>query len=170
MDICHPAIKYSDKMEIRIYTVVTNLGDAIQPKMQMITKLSNSLQSYFNDKFYGEDILSVSIGLILAKTIKGYEDWYKAKKPKYIQHEIKKSKLTGDTSEVQKMFQYEIKLNDIFLEKFSNSSIQESYSLLCNEILISLSSFDSLPKKIKDFDKKAFRADLEDYFKEQNLI
>ena len=55
-------------------------------------------------------------------------------------------------------------------DKFVTGTVEESEKILATEISNSLSNLDLLPKKIKDFDKERFRADMQQFFKEQKLL
>lgn len=99
----------------------------------------------------------------------GYEDWYKPRKPKYINFKTKKSNLTGEILTIEKTFFYEIKLSDKQLNSFINDNDELSRKLLSTLILDSLSNLDTLSKKISDFEIEKFKADIRLFFQHQNL-
>lgn len=84
-----------------------------------------------------------------------YKDWYKLKKPKYI--------------ESKKSFVVEVFLQNEQLNKFINSTKEDGFKILSNLIIDTIESC-ILPKKVKDFDKERFKADVEEFFREQHLI
>jgi hypothetical protein len=146
-------------MEVNITVPVTE--SKVSHKTFVIYNLSQLLKSFFASRNYGEDVSKISIAFILVADRKGYEEWYKERKPKYIQHKSVKSKLTGEIHEIHKTFSYEIKLSDEQVNKFTSGSDNYSMKLIANEIIGSLNKLDHLPKKIKDFDKLAFKQDAE---------
>ena len=48
--------------------------------------------------------------------------------------------------------------------------MKESKRIVAVEILKSLDNLDIIPKKVKDFDKERFKADMYNFFKENNLV
>ncbi|NQX41283.1 hypothetical protein HQN84_20705 [Pedobacter steynii] len=64
-------------------------------------------------------------------------------------------------------FEYDIRID---FDEFKNADGEVSKKILGREILASLEVFEKMKSKIKDFDISSFKADLEDYFKDQQLI
>lgn len=56
--------------------------------------------------------------------------------------------------------------NEVY-EDFVDSSNEESVKILAKEIINSLSNLESLPKKIKNFDRKTFKNDFRTFFEEK---
>lgn len=133
-------------------------------KSNVITELSDDMKDYFKNKNYGSDIKEVAIGIICVS--QGFDQFFKIKKPRYTKDK-KNIKSEGFEYEIEKCFEYSIKLD---FEKFQNSSEEECKKIVAKEILLSLDSLDSIKKKIKDFDWDQFKKDLENFFKEKNLI
>lgn len=160
MDTCHQETKYLDNM---VFGITQDIDAEAESKSVLINSLSSLLKSYFSNKEYGKGIEHFFIGVICVKYRPGYEDWFKVRKPKY--KVVDKIKMPdGRVNELQGVYSYDIKLD---FERFVNSSDDESEKLLASEILNSLSHLDALPKKVKDFDKERFKADMEAFFKEQ---
>jgi hypothetical protein len=153
-------------MEVKIIVTVTE--SLVSHKISVIHNLSDLLKSFFSNRNYGEDVLKILIGFILVTDRKGYEDWYKERRPKYIQRKSVKSKLTGEIHEINNTFNYEIKLSDEQVNKFASGSDTDSIKLIANEIIGSLYKLDHLPKKAKDFDKLAFKEDIKHFL--SNLL
>ena len=152
------------------FTITIEADLEAEKKINLIINLSNNLKEYFKNRTFGKDISTVLIGCICIKTKVGYEEWYKQRKPKYVDFKITKSKITNEVFEVKNTYSYYIKLDDESYNTFINSTDEESKKLLVSEILTSLSNFDTLPNKVKDFDKEKFKADMKAYFNEQNLV
>lgn len=149
---------------------VNELDEKMSNKLFLVKDLSETIRYFFTDKFYGKDLKSIIIIIILIKTQKGYEEWYKVRKPKFIEHKIIKNIPTGNILEIEKEFTIETRIDFDDYDNLLIASDKEGKHIIAQEILKSLSNLDALPKKVKDFDKKRFKADMEIFFKEQNLI
>lgn len=160
MDTYHQVIKYLDKMQFKL-TQETNLEGS---KNIQLIDFSNRMNEHLNDKSYGNDINHIFIGIICVKP--EFEFFFKVRKPRYNSVERIKS-FDGNITELKGVYEYDIKLD--FTEYVSSSKI-DSEKILTHEILNSLSNLDSLPKKVKHFDKKRFIADVEQFFKSEKLI
>lgn len=155
-------------MEINLYNIVVE--NFTEKKSHLISDLSVLMKKYFKNKNYGVDLVVICVGFILVYSRPGYEKWHQAKKPKYIDYKITKSKLIDGTHEVSNTFVYEIKFNDSLLNEFVTANDTVSKRILAYEILNSLSNLENLPKKVKDFDKLRFKLDIELFFREQKII
>ncbi|MEO8237469.1 MAG: hypothetical protein ABI576_05120 [Flavobacterium sp.] len=149
------------------YVLVKYASIEIDKESQIINKISDSLNSYFSDKDYGDGIKEVIIAIICVS--KNFEQFFIPKKPKYIKDKkITKSIHTHQTYEIEKCLTYDIKID---FDEFKNASNEKDRErLLAEQILSSLIVFDTMQKKIKDFDLLLFKTDLENYFKEIELI
>lgn len=103
-------------MNIRLYIAVT--GPMEQSKSNLVYELSSSLNLYFQNRDYGEDVKNIEIGLLMTFSKEGYEEWYKPKKNKYIKYKEKKN-LAGETMIIENTLICEIKLSDEQLNKFT---------------------------------------------------
>lgn len=133
-------------------------------KNLIVITLANELNKYFSSRDYGKSIQHYFIGLICVKP--EFDTFFKIRKPKYKENE-KVKLLSGDTKELKGVYSYDIKLN---FQQFINSTEEQSKALLAREILKSLTNLNALPKKVKDFNKEQYKADMEHFFKEQQLI
>jgi len=139
-------------------------------KSNIVYELSKEVNAFFLSKSYGENVKTIEIGFLMVLERPGYEDWYKPKLLTYTDYKKTKHKLTGEVIEIEKTLKYEIKFNDEQLINFTGGNDILSREILAAEILNSLSNLDKLPKKVKDFDKEKFRADMEQFFKEQKIM
>lgn len=139
-------------------------------KSYLVQKISDNLENFLKNRSYGEDVETFLIGFVAIKTKPGYEEWYKERKPKYIDYRLTKSRLTGLPLETIKQYSYDIKFDYELYDEFVNGTEEESSKLLARKILDSFSHLDKLPKKIKDFDKEKFKSDVEEFFKSNNLL
>lgn len=158
MEHCHQEIKFLDKMDFGL--AVTS---SIEVKnTHIITELSDEMKSHFNDKNYGNDIKSYTIGVICVSP--QFDFFYKEKKPKYTKGK-KVISPDGILFTLEDNFEYNIKLD---FEEFQNSSEEERKKIIAREILSSIDIINTI-KKIKDFDTEKFKSDLEVYFKQEGL-
>lgn len=148
------------------FNITQEIDIEASKKSNLITFLSESLGIFLFDADYGSDIQYFFIGCICVMTRPSYEDWFKIRKPRY--QTINKIKLLdGSLKEQKGVFTYDIKLN---FDDFVFASDKDSNRILALEILKSLSNLDALPKKVKDFDKTRFKSDIEQFFKDNDLL
>ncbi|MGA9213163.1 hypothetical protein [Kaistella sp.] len=130
----------------------------------IITQFSDDIEKYFKVKSYGNDLKSIVVGIVCVSP--NFEKFFKIKKPIYTKG--KKEFSDEDlTYTIEDNLEYNLKLN---FSEFQSSSEEEARKIVAKELLLSLDTLDSVKKKIKDFNWEQFRWDLEDYFKERNLI
>lgn len=137
----------------------------VDKETQFITSFSDTLEAYFHNKVYGEDINEIVIGVICVS--EGFEQFFKPKKPKYTK-EKKSIKSEGFEYEIEKCLEYSINI-DFNEFKNANDELQRK-KILSRDILLSIDNLDLIKKKIKHFNWEQFKRDLETYFKEKNLI
>lgn len=135
-----------------------------QDKTNLITKLSKELELGFKGKNYGNDVKGYTISVVCVAP--QFEQFFKTKKPKYTKGK-KEINPDGIPFILEDDLEYDIRLD---FETFKNSTEEECKKILAQEILNSLSAVESMKSKIKNFDLEKFRADLESYFKEKELI
>lgn len=152
------------------FAITKELDTGTNKKTNLIQEISDNLEFFLKNKSYGEDIGTFYIGFVGVKTKIGYEHFFKERKPKYIDYRLTKNRLTGLPLETIKQYGYDIKFDHELYDEFVNGTDEESKKLLARKILESFAHFDKLPKKIKDFDKEKFKADVEEFFKEQDLL
>lgn len=129
-----------------------------------IVELSDLIENYFSDKEYGEDVLTILIGIMSLDT-SNLGKFFKIRDPKYTDFKIIKDGI-GNPVEIRKNLEWDVKpdyenlrnLNGIAIQAFIAKSIIESIRKI------------KLPKKIVNFDLRAFQQDFENFFKEKQLI
>jgi hypothetical protein len=147
------------------FGLAVNVSVEIRNKTHSINSLSNDLEAYFKNKTYGSDIKSYTIGVVCVSP--QFDQFYKkAIKPKYTKG-VKVINPDGIPFTLEDSFEYRIKID---YESFKSADEEKAKELLAREILASLSVFEKMKSKIKDFDRDSFKADLEEYFKSHNLI
>ncbi|WP_152640792.1 hypothetical protein [Flavobacterium sp. 316] len=142
------------------FKITLEIDNNAEKKAKDIIDLSEQLHSHFLSKNYGSDVKEVLIGAIIIKTRPGYEDWFKIRKPKYIDYKKTKNKLTGIEMIVDKSFSFDIKIDDAIYDDFILSDVMEGKKIISSTIINSLSNLDYLKKKVKDFDIDKFKKDI----------
>ncbi len=130
-------------------------------KVHIIEKVSNLIKSFLSNKDYGDGLQHFYIGCICIRPRPGYEDWFKIRRPRYYKETTVES-IDGSKKVLYGVYGYDIKPD---YERFVYSSDEESERILAEEILKSLSHFDRLSKRVKNFDAKRFKRDLEHFLK-----
>lgn len=139
--------------------ITTEIDLNAEHKSYLIRDLSDNLSSFFSNRSYGSDIENIIVGCICIKIIPGYENWYKARRPKYQKESIVQL-LDGRTSVTRNLFSYDFKFNNDEYESFINSEESKSKFLLAKKLIESLSNLKYLSKKSIDFDSELFIKDL----------
>lgn len=128
--------------------------------VNLITELEHKLNNYFQSKNYGSDLKEVYIGVVAVSP--RFERFFKQQKPKYI-FDQKNYTLNSVSYSIGRALKYSINLN---FEGFNNSSETEAREMLKKELLGSISLFDRLKNKIKDFNVTPFRQDMQRFVEE----
>ena len=128
------------------------------------------LENTFKVKEYGQDVLNIVIVFILIRNIPGYEDWDKPRRPKYIEHLEFSNVATGDPLIWDKRFVIEIRFGNDVYDEFMLADDEQSKKIIARESLKALDLLDKIPKRLKDFDKERFRADVADYYRYKGWI
>ncbi|GAA0875034.1 hypothetical protein GCM10009118_14420 [Wandonia haliotis] len=144
--------------------------DMAKKKSFIINDFSKQINAYIKVRDYGNDIYQYLVSIDVVNPSEGYEHLYKDFKPKYTEYKALINKFSGDKMEIEKQFHYSIKITGELFDEFISTTETEGRKILAQELLKSLSNLDALPKKVKDFDKERFKADMEAFFKEQNLL
>lgn len=87
------------------FKITLEIDREAQHKSKLIRDLSEDLNTFFSQKYYGEDIQNYLLGCICIKTKKGFEGWYKIIKPKYTDYKKNINKITGEEMEIIKTFE-----------------------------------------------------------------
>lgn len=140
------------------------LTSNLDKKSNWIHKLSDELKSFFQNKNYGNDVESFIIGVICVAP--QFDQFFKQNKPAYRKKRIEKI-IHGIPISIENYLEYDIKID---FNTFINAEEIEFRTLLAKEIMTSLNIVEGMKSKIKDFNLERFKIDLEDYFKEKELL
>lgn len=165
INICRQVIKFLDKKNKynMDFGLAVEVSIGVENKTAIIHTLSSELEATLHDKYYGSDIKKIIIGIICVAP--EFEWFSKIRKPKYT--EYRKYIVDGIEIEEDRLFSFDIKLS---FNSLKTQTDNESRIMLAKEIVKSLANLDFLPKKINDFNKEAFKADLTNYFVTKNLL
>lgn len=122
--------------------------------VSLMNEMEHKLNSFFQSKNYGADLKEIYIGVVAVSP--RFERFFKKQKPKYISNPINYM-LDSVNYSVDRALKYYINLN---LERFNNSDEDQAREMLKKELLGSISLFDKLKRKIKDFNVTPFREDM----------
>jgi len=136
----------------------------IKGKSSVIQVLSDDLKTFFRNKKYGDEIKTLTIGIVCVSP--QFEKFFKQKKPRY----TKGKKIVhpdGIPFTLEDDFEYDIKID---FNEVVDADEMKMRKILAREILDSLSVLDGFKSKIKYFDIDRFKMDLKDYFISQDLL
>lgn len=161
-DVDHLEILYLDKIEKMKIALVKYASIDVETKLRFINPLSDDLGSFFAEKDYGQDVKEIVIGVICVS--KSFEPFFKIKKPRYTKDKrVVKSKDTKKEYEIEKLFEYDIRLEHAPIVVASD---EEIVKIISSEIINSLDIIDEMKHKIKDFNLTKFKNDLKLFFNE----
>ena len=126
----------------------------------VMNELETRLNSFFKSKNYGEDLKEVRISIVAVNP--RLERFFKHQKPIYTPT-LKKPVSKSTHRSVEKALKYCINLN---FERFNSASENEAREILKKELMGSISLFDRLKTKIKDFNLTPFRQDMNQFIEE----
>ena len=139
------------------------IDQGIDGKMNFVHELSERLTQFITENNYGESIKKFLIGLIGVGP--QYDSFFMPRRPKYT--EYKEAMFDGwDPFTIEKTFECEIKLD---YAKVLESTEEEVKKIVAQSIMDYLRKL-KMPKKVTDFDKEKFIADLETYFRKEHLM
>lgn len=131
-------------------------------KEPAINEVSEACKNFVASNYYGESIEKILIGLIAVEPI--YDAFAKPRRPRYTEH--KETMAFGSIPIVtHKTLEIEIKLD---FEQFLIADDKELQKMVSIEVLKTLHSL-KLPKKVTDFNKERFVADLDNLFNQLYL-
>lgn len=145
-------------MELTISIIDTSIPwEKCVTKRQTIKDMSETTNNSIASNYYGASIEKMLIGLIAVEPV--YDAFAKPRRPRYTEH--KETMAFGSIPIVtHKTLEIEIKLD---FEQFLAAEGKELQKMVAKEVLNALHSL-KLPKKVTDFDKDKFVADLDSLF------
>lgn len=132
-------------------------------KRNTLRELSESVNNLISLNYYGQSIETFLIGLIAVEPI--YDKLASPRRPRYTEH--KETMALGSIPMVFfKTLEIEIKID---YEQILKSEDKELCRLVAKAVLDNLYAL-KLPKKVTDFDKERFVADVESVFRAEHLL
>ncbi len=131
-------------------------------KVELVSDLIDELSAFLKPINYGAGILSVSIGFICIDLVPGYENWNKARKPRFTKNR-KVKLLSGESIAAKNNFSYDMTFSADEYASFIQATDIESTRVFAIKLIESLSTFDHLPKSVSDFNTGQFKADIENF-------
>lgn len=161
MECCRPVIKYSDNPTDMQFDITLKIDEPARPRQPLIESIKRELQDFFKDRDYGKDILQYNLLIICVG--KNFDHLFPVNKPTYVDHKVSKNRFTGESIEMNKLFINEVKMSSPEYEEFLHSGEEDVRKLLARKIVGSLDNLESLPKKVKDFDKQRFKTEMQHF-------
>ncbi len=125
--------------------------------------MSETVNNLITSNYYGESIETMLIGLIVVEPI--YDSFAKPRRPRYTEHQ--ETLAFGSIPIViHKTLEIEIKMD---YKQVITEEDEELRKIVAKEVLNTLRSM-KLPKKVTDFDKDRFVADITSLFKLEHLL
>lgn len=150
-------------MELKISVIDSSVSwEKSVSKRQAIKEVSEAANNLVASNDYGESIEKMLVGLIVVEPV--YDDFSKPRRPRYTEH--KETVAFGLIPIVShKTLEIEIKLN---YEQVLAAEDEELKRIVASEVLNTLHSL-KMPKKVTDFDKDRFVADIDRLFHQKFL-
>ena len=150
-------------MELKISVIDSSIPwEKSVSKRQAIKEVSEAANNLVASNDYGESIEKMLVGLIVVEPV--YDDFSKPRRPRYTEH--KETMAFGSIPIAShKTLEIEIKLN---YEKVLAAKDEELKRIVASEVLNTLHSL-KIPKKVTDFDKDRFVADIGGLFRQMFL-
>ncbi len=143
-------------------------------KRESLKQFSSMIQSYFSDRTYGNDIMTISISIIMVRMESGYESWFKPRRPRYISYEELRPPIGWEKCRerriIEKEYQIETRLSNDAYDKLLMANDEDSWCIFSQETMKALELLDKLPKRLKDFNKDLFRHDVRQFFMDHSLL
>lgn len=145
-------------MELEISIIDSSVSwEKSVSKRQAIKEVSEAANNLVASNDYGESIEKMLVGLIVVEPV--YDDFSKPRRPRYTEH--KETMAFGSIPIViHKTLDIEIKLN---YEQVLAAEGEELKRIVASEVLNTFQNF-KVPKKVTDFDKDRFVADIDGLF------
>ena len=150
-------------MELEISVIDSSVSwEKSVSKRQAIKEVSEAANNLVASNDYGESIEKMLVGLIVVEPV--YDDFSKPRRPRYTEH--KETMAFGSIPIViHKTLDIEIKLN---YEQVLAAEGEELKRIVAFEVLNALHNL-KVPKKVTDFDKDRFEADIDRLFHQKYL-
>ena len=137
----------------------------VYSRSAIVNSISDALTAHFLNKSYGNDIERIDVGFICVRPVAGLEEFSKQRKPRYVSSK-KIKMIDGSFKEIKNAYSYDIKLDATSFDSFAKASDSEASSMVIDLLIESLSNFDNLPKKVKDFDVELFKKEVTNFLRD----
>ncbi len=132
-------------------------------KRRILITLEESINQLIKNVNYGKSIETFLIGLIAVEPL--YDKFFEPRRPRYTEH--KETVAFGSIPIViHKTLEIEIKMDYTQVLTAEGDRLR---IIVASEVINTLRTV-KLPKKVTDFNKERFVADLESYFRSEHLI
>ncbi|MBR3729640.1 MAG: hypothetical protein IKN08_01850 [Bacteroidales bacterium] len=146
-------------MNISIGYIATNLSINNTTTLKLF---SDNLNCRIKEHDYGTSIYTFYISFICV--LPDFESFLKPRRPKYIEYE--ETIIDGRLCKFERTFECELKLDYSIMSK----ATEEEAKKIVAQSIIEFLHVLKMPKKVTDFDKDRFVADMEAFFREEQLM
>lgn len=127
---------------------------------------------FFKDKYYGDDVWSIVIFPFLTPYRGTITRPYR---PRYVYHDEMLSIPCDEfgnplSTSIDRRFYFEAVIQGDLYDEILKAPNHRKEQILAECVVNSLFNIDKLPKRLKDFDKEAFKADMISLFRSLGLI
>ena len=158
-------------MEVEITNVEVPIGGLWAS--DVINSFSdNHVVPFFKDKDYGDDVRSVVI-IVFLTSYRGAIT--RPFRPRYVFHKESLSIRCDEfgnplSTIIDRRFYFEAVIQGDLYDEILKAPNHRKEQILAECVVNSLFNIDKLPKRLKDFDKEAFKADMISLFRSLGLI
>ncbi|MCB1121951.1 MAG: hypothetical protein KJT03_10405 [Verrucomicrobiae bacterium] len=108
----------------------------LQKASEVISRFADDLSRELEKEDFGSDVEDITIGIIWTRTVEGYEDWFKERKPRFRKTQTIRF-LDGRTETLKNSFTYDIKFSDSEIEDIASFEAR-AIGVFCERLLESL--------------------------------
>ena len=139
---------------------------------EVISDFSNKhIAPFFKSRDYGNDVKKITIIPVLTP----YRGYIRPRRPRYIAYEEYKTPFCGEDGQriikiIDRWFYFDVLIQGELHDEILVAPNSRKEEILARCVIKSLVNVDQLPKRLKDFDREAFKADMISLFRSLGLI
>lgn len=149
-------------MDFGVFIVSETSTDGLS---SAIIEVDNVLREYLKGKQYGSSVESITIKCMICHDKPGFEDFTRIGRQKYFPVRRYTDYFTKEKIVEYGEYCYGVKFENVEIDDLIGKPIIEVQKSFVKKFVESFSNYNHLPKKITDFDKERFMADIIELFK-----
>ena len=160
-------------MKVEITMVVAPCSSAVRVVNFIDSFSDNYIAPFFKDRSYGNDVKEIIIFVNLSPVRDPSE--YPVTRPRYIAYKERPAFYRGIDGSIDKLitdrrFYYDSVICGDFYYEIMKAPEQRMKQILAKCVVDFLYNIDRVPKRLKDFDREAFKADMIGLLRSLDLI